>query len=82
MGADHLRVGAISAAISPGLTFKILTFVVWVEAQAIQEGEAFASDRDRDLGARLNVASRLATNNWSDVRLVEADDAIWDASAV
>ena len=82
ISTDHLRVAAISAAISLGLAFQVLSFLVWVEAQAIQICESFDSDRNRDLGAKLYVASGLAANNQPDVRLAEADDAVWDASAV
>jgi hypothetical protein len=44
-------------------------------------GESISSDRDQDLGAKLNVAPRITTNNWPDVVLIEADDAVRDTSA-
>lgn len=70
------------AAIGSGLGCQLFSFVVGIETQPIKEGEAITSNRDRDLGTKLDVASRLTTNNRSDVRLAEADDTTRTTSAV
>jgi hypothetical protein len=75
IGTDHLLVVAISAAIGSSLGFQFCSFVVGVETQPIKGGESVNGDRDRDLGARLSVAPRIAANNQPDLGLVEAEDA-------
>ena len=80
ISTDHLRVVAISAAISSRLSFQVFSFIVWIKTQSIEEGESFSSDGDRDLGAKLNVAPRLTANNRPDMGLAEADDTIRDTS--
>jgi hypothetical protein len=39
ISTDHLRVVAISAAISSRLSFQVFSFIVWIETQSIEEGE-------------------------------------------
>lgn len=82
IGTDHLRVVAVSAATSLSLGIQVFFFVVGVEPQTIKEGEAVTSNRDRDLGTKLDVAPYLAVNNQPDVRLIETDDAIRIVSTV
>ncbi len=72
----------IAAAIGHRLSLEVFSFVVGVITQPIKEGESLSSNRDGDLGPKLNIATRLATNNRSDVCLVEAHDAVGDASAI
>lgn len=56
-------------------------FILGIKTQPIKKGESISSDRDRYLGAKLNIASRLTANNWPDVGLIDADDAVRDTSA-
>ena len=75
-------VGSIAAKKSSGRRFQPFSFVSGVYPQPTQERESVSSGRDRNLGAKLNVVSRLAAHDRPDVGLVEADDAVRDASSV
>ena len=82
ISTNHFRIASIAAAIGYSLGLEVFSFVVGVITQAIKEGESLSRDKDGDLGPKLNIATRLATNNRSDVCLIEAHDAIRDASII
>jgi hypothetical protein len=82
IGTDYLWIVAISATISSCLGHQVISFVIGVETQAIKEGEPIASDLDRDLHSKFNVASGFPTHDGPDVCLVEAKDANRNTSAI
>jgi hypothetical protein len=46
VGADHVRIEAVSAPIGLGPGFQIVSFVVGVQTQSITKGEFVAGCRD------------------------------------
>jgi hypothetical protein len=71
VGTNLLRVVSTAAAIGHRLNLKVISFVVRVKTQSFNEGKSISSDRDRDLCPWLNIATRLAANNRSDMQQKE-----------
>lgn len=82
ISADVLRVVAISAAMGHCLSLELFSFIIGIATQAIEEGESFAADRNRDLCTELNIATNFPADNRPNMGLAEAYDAIRNPSAV
>lgn len=61
---------------------QIFSFVIWAKAQPIEEAKFILCDRDGYFGLKCNIAAGLAPNDGPDLSLNQADDPVWDASAL
>jgi hypothetical protein len=67
---------SMAPTIGNDLSLKIVSFVIWVESQPIEEGKSISRDRDRCFGTKFNIAAGLAPNDRSDVGLQRSNDPV------
>jgi len=81
ISADLLRVAAILLLVLLGLCNQVISLIVWVPTNPVQEGKSIP-DGNTNFGAKLNSSSCLATNNWSNMTLNQIDDAVGHAAVL
>jgi hypothetical protein len=79
IGTNNGRIMPMTPTIGNDLSLQIFSFVIWVEAQPIEEGKSISRDRDGYFGPKFNIAAGLAPNDGPDVGLHQADDPVGDA---
>jgi hypothetical protein len=79
IGTNNGRIMPITPAIGKHLSLQIFSFILWVEAQPIEEGKSITRDRDGYFGPKFNIAAGLAPNDGPDVCLNQVDDPVGDA---
>ena len=75
IGADSLWITAVFLLVFLGLWNQVLSFIVWIPADPVQEGKAITHG-DTNLGAKLKSSSCLATSNGTNLSLNQVDDTV------
>jgi hypothetical protein len=82
IGANNGSIMAMTPAIGKHLGLQIFSFIIWDEAQPIEEAKFISRNRDRYFDPKFYIAAGLTPNDWSDVGLHQANDQVGNASAV